>query len=388
VTDAIEPRSVQQGLRIGLELTAELDLDAVLQRGAAAARELAGADWAAVVLWNHRLASVEAIACEGPAPRDSALQRAAARLLPQWDWRGPIVGRLAKTAAFTAWPVAARATPYGALFTPDSAPPPGHWPNTVEDLAATLGVAVRNARLVRSLRELNEFRDAMLQMAAHDLRAPLSHVVAYLELLREDVTATSEQREAWFDVTQQALERMERLINAILDYTRAGTEAHLRRDRVDMRALAAAAAAALAPAALAKEQKLLLEGESGTAYTRGDAPLLAEALRNVIANAITYSPRGTRIAVTVRVEEAAVSVSVADNGPGIPVAEQPLLFQPFRRLSTSAGTEGTGLGLSLVKRVVERHGGRIEVHSRPGEGSDFRLVLPAGHAAAPDGANP
>ena len=111
---------------------------------------------------------------------------------------------------------------------------------------------------------------------------------------------------------------------------------------------------------------------------------LAGALRNLIANAIIYSPEGTRVAVGTRLADGIVEVSVTDQGVGIPVDEQARVFERFDRVdpARSRGTGGTGLGLAIVKHVCANHGGEVTLWSRPGEGSTFTVRLPAQEAAA------
>ncbi|MCK6081796.1 two-component sensor histidine kinase [Microbacterium sp. EYE_5] len=123
-------------------------------------------------------------------------------------------------------------------------------------------------------------------------------------------------------------------------------------------------------------------------FVRGDPQILTEAVSNLLANAIAYSPAGAQVGVGVRVADGAVEIAVADHGIGIPEADQQRIFERFYRAdqARSRRTGGTGLGLSIVKHAVQRHGGSVDLWSRPGRGSTFTIRLPL--AAAPEGAVP
>jgi two-component system sensor histidine kinase SenX3 len=119
----------------------------------------------------------------------------------------------------------------------------------------------------------------------------------------------------------------------------------------------------------------------GDLVIRGDGPQLVSALSNLLNNAITYSPDGSGVVVTVRAEEDVVSIAVSDRGVGIEPGDVPRLFERFYRAdpARSRQTGGSGLGLAIVKHVVRNHGGEIAVTSTPGAGSTFTVRLPIGH---------
>src|SRR5690606_9806391 len=114
------------------------------------------------------------------------------------------------------------------------------------------------------------------------------------------------------------------------------------------------------------------------AWVRGDAQVLVEAVGNLIANAIVYSPRGSRVGIGIRIEDDVVEIAVTDQGIGISEADRERIFERFYRAddARSRRTGGTGLGLSIVKHATQRHGGEVRVWSRPGRGSTFTMRLP------------
>jgi len=129
----------------------------------------------------------------------------------------------------------------------------------------------------------------------------------------------------------------------------------------------------------------IISGGDAGAQVYGDEPLLAVALHNLIANAIQYSPKGSRVGVGVSHGDGIVEIAVTDQGIGIPDDELDRVFERFFRIdpARSRHTGGSGLGLSIVKHVVQNHGGDIRVWSQPGNGSTFTIRLPeASHAAA------
>jgi len=137
----------------------------------------------------------------------------------------------------------------------------------------------------------------------------------------------------------------------------------------------------------AKEDIELLAGADSSAIVYGDAGQLLTALRNLLTNAIAYSPSHTRVAVSVRTDGAVVEVTVKDQGIGIPVNDLDRIFERFYRVdpARSRVTGGTGLGLAIVKHVCQNHGGECTVWSEPGVGSTFTLRLPAYQLASPFG---
>jgi two-component system sensor histidine kinase SenX3 len=131
-------------------------------------------------------------------------------------------------------------------------------------------------------------------------------------------------------------------------------------------------------------QVTIVRGGTRGLYVRGDAQVLAEAVGNLIANAIAYSPQGSSVGVGVKAVESVVEIAVTDRGLGIPEADQQRVFERFYRAdqARSRRTGGTGLGLSIVKHAVQRHGGEVRLWSKPGRGSTFTIRLPL--SAAPD----
>lgn len=130
----------------------------------------------------------------------------------------------------------------------------------------------------------------------------------------------------------------------------------------------------------------IVRGGARGAHVRGDVQILTEAVGNLVANAVVYSPPGAQVGVGVSLRDGCVEIAVSDRGIGIPESEQQRIFERFYRAdqARSRRTGGTGLGLSIVKHAVQRHGGEVEVWSRPGRGSTFTVRLPA--VAAPEGA--
>ena len=126
------------------------------------------------------------------------------------------------------------------------------------------------------------------------------------------------------------------------------------------------------------ELQLRSEGDQGPAIV-GDAAAWRQVLFNLLRNALDASPPGSRVQVNCRTEQGEVKLEVADEGPGVPTADQDRIFEPF--FTTKAPGKGTGLGLSIVHRIVVGHGGRIEVDNGPRGGAVFRILVPAARPA-------
>ncbi|HVO72061.1 MAG TPA: HAMP domain-containing sensor histidine kinase, partial [Aggregatilineaceae bacterium] len=216
-----------------------------------------------------------------------------------------------------------------------------------------------------------------------DLRNPLSEAIGYLGLLVEALGDVGPENEDYVARIQRALHRVDRLIEAILMHERA-TTGQLERQPCDLNSIVELVAFEYEPIAAQKSQHLRLEQVATPLVVHGDSLLLQQAIGNLVSNAIRYTPTEGQITIQTRDSQDEFTVIVQDNGPGISPDDQRRLFHPFVRLKSAGRERGSGLGLSLVKTVVERHGGRISVDSSPGQGTLFAMHLPA-HRPAQNG---
>jgi signal transduction histidine kinase len=229
----------------------------------------------------------------------------------------------------------------------------------------------REALLTR-ITELEQLKSDMIRVAAHDLRTPLGVIMGYATLVRGD-NLTSSQRDFIKEISN-ATHRMERMIRDILSLERIEAYASGHQEHVSLNALVQAAFDERLPQAEQKQQQYTVALPCDAVLVQGDAVQLREALENLIGNAIKYTPQEGH--VSVRLMESGL-FEVEDTGYGIPAEQQKSLFAPFFRARTQETyeIEGTGLGLHLVKRIIERHGGVMHFHSEHGKGSVFGFQL-------------
>jgi signal transduction histidine kinase len=229
-----------------------------------------------------------------------------------------------------------------------------------------------------SIRDISERRAAerlqreFMAMVTHDLKSPLTSIKGFAQLMQRRQVYSPSSTTAIVDQTTH----LERLIDDLLDAARfeAG-HAELRRRRVDLVALVTSVAAHAQAGSQAHSVRV--ETASGPIWGNWDPDRLAQVLRNLLSNAIKYSPGGGEILVETRRTEGGAVVSVTDRGIGIPLQEQPRVFDRFYRVGdTAASPHGLGLGLHISRSLVEAHGGRIGVESSPGLGSRFSFTLP------------
>lgn len=236
-------------------------------------------------------------------------------------------------------------------------------------------LARKNAELER----LNEQKDQFLGMAAHDLRNPLHAILSYSDFLLEDASdVLGEEQLEFLAIIQSSTEFMASLVNDLLDVAKIESgKLKLNQQPTDLSGLVEDNVALNRPLARNKEIDLVPAVEALPRLWI-DPGKIEQVLNNLISNAIKYSPSGTTIDVRLYQDNEQAILEVEDRGQGIPEDELDALFEPFVTTSVrgTAGEKSTGLGLVIVKRIVEGHEGEIEVESEVGEGSTFMVVLP------------
>jgi signal transduction histidine kinase len=227
--------------------------------------------------------------------------------------------------------------------------------------------------------ELMRQKDDFAAAVSHELRTPLTSILGYLELIETSTTDRSEEDEAYLAVVQRNAERLLRLVSDLLLVSEVDDSMlALHFDEVDLHEVAAECVEAAKPAADAKDILLrLVEGPPQP--LGGDRVRLAQMMDNLVSNAIKFTPDGGTVVVTAATRDGDRVFEVADSGMGISVADQAHLYDRFFRTRDAAvqATQGTGLGLTVTKAIVDAHGGSIEVRSTVGKGTTFVVTFPA-----------
>ena len=243
------------------------------------------------------------------------------------------------------------------------------------------------ARQIEALREAKALQDQFLDMVSHELRTPVSIIRSALSVLEHGGAAQDDPRlKTYLDRIQRNSELLAILLNDLLNASQIQSDRFaLIPQAVRPDELVSEAVEDLASTAASKGQVLLAELPEEVPVFEGDPQRLGQVLRNLLINAIKHTPEGTRIRVRVEHGGDRLNVAVSDDGPGIPLEHQPMLFERFRRFSPSESREtGLGLGLYIAKAIVEAHGGTIRVDSHLGAGSTFAFTLPlAGSSSGP-----
>lgn len=252
--------------------------------------------------------------------------------------------------------------------------------------AAHLQLARQNERLEEQaarLARLNATKDKLFSLIGHDLRGPLSALGTLSARLRPELATASGHR--LVSLFEGAALQLSALLDNLLRWAQSQTrEAAFAPVFLDLGELVASVVAQYRALLAVKDIELRVDVPGGL-HLYGDATMLATVVRNLLANAVKFSETGDRIAITATTDFGEVALEVADTGVGMTEEQIAALFAPAaaRSIDGTAGERGAGLGLLLCDEFVRRHEGRIEVRSTPGEGSLFRVVLPAcGLAAA------
>ena len=246
---------------------------------------------------------------------------------------------------------------------------------------AAAGLLAADPDVRAGLEELERLRTELLATVGHELRTPLTAIRTSAGLLLDPGLAPTEaQRQQLLGTIGRSADRMQRLLAELLDLARLRSgRIEMQRTTFDARDLAREVAAAIAPMAAARDQPVQLELPDEPTPVTGDRRRLEQALLNLAANAQKFSPSAAEVTLRVARDGETVAWSVTDRGPGIDPEEQARLFERFFVGSSdrSGAAGGAGIGLPTALAIAQAHGGTIEVDSATGEGSTFRLVVPA-----------
>jgi len=247
------------------------------------------------------------------------------------------------------------------------------------DLAERVAVAVENSGLYRALQETDRRKDEFLATLAHELRNPLAPVRNGLQILRLG-PGGAELRGRTLDIMDRQLAHLVRLVDDLMDVSRVTSgKVALRRERADLRELV--------DAAVETSRQMIDAGGHTLSVRLPDAPLpldadrtrIVQVISNLLNNAAKYTPKGGRIEVSAAFEGRSAAVRVADDGVGVPAEMLPSIFDMFTQVGTTLDRAqgGLGIGLTLVRRLVELHGGTVAAESPgPGGGTTFTVLLP------------
>jgi signal transduction histidine kinase len=227
------------------------------------------------------------------------------------------------------------------------------------------------------LRELDRMKGEFVSLVSHELRTPLTSIRGYVELLLADGRLDAEQQK-FLAIVDRNSQRLLALVGDLLFLAQIDAgKLELDLDDVDLDLIVRDCVEAARPLAESRQIELATS-VAPVPPVRGDYARLTQVLDNLVSNAIKFTPDGGRVAVTVEAEDVHAVLTVEDTGLGIPRAEQARLFERFFRSSsaTENAIPGSGLGLTITKAIVERHGGRISIESEEKEGTRARVELP------------
>ncbi|QMU96027.1 two-component sensor histidine kinase [Microbacterium esteraromaticum] len=262
-------------------------------------------------------------------------------------------------------------------------------PRLVSARASSVGpqLTLLIIRDVTERERLDQMRTDFVSNTSHELKTPVASVSLLAEAI-ESAADDAEQVRIFAARISAEASRLGQLTGRILSLSRLQAAESLSQvEPVAIDEVVAASIEAHSVQADSAGVELSRGGERGV-WVRGDAQVLIEAVGNLIANAIVYSPSGSRVGVGVKADGDVVEIAVTDQGIGISDADRERIFERFYRAdeARSRRTGGTGLGLSIVKHATQRHGGEVRVWSRPGRGSTFTIRLPRAEAPESVGA--
>ncbi|MEA2574080.1 MAG: hypothetical protein QOH93_1378, partial [Chloroflexia bacterium] len=247
----------------------------------------------------------------------------------------------------------------------------------VEEFARRCAVALDNAFLYEKVEMALEAQEELLARVSHDLRTPLTSVRAGLGMLSMNTEGKlSPNERALLNNARRGAERLGLLVNDLLAYNEMSRGAQtLEKEPIDLSDMLEDVVTLMRPLVEGKDQQIRSDATDPLPYL-GNSKLLTQALTNLLDNAHMHTPQGTEIAVSGHATPAELLLVIQDNGPGIAPELHEAIFERFYKAPSARRGRGLGLGLTIARNVVQMHGGRLWVESKPGEGTTFFISLP------------
>lgn len=237
------------------------------------------------------------------------------------------------------------------------------------------------ARAIRGDLAVARMQSDFVSAVSHEFRSPLTSIRQLSELLAFGRVPNEERRRVYYETLVRETTRLQRLVEALLNFGRMEAGARQYRfEPLDTAALVSRVAAEFEPQIAASGRHIELDGRAGECTIDADPEAISVALRNLVDNALKYAPDCPKVEVAWRIEDEHVAIRVRDRGPGIPDSEKRAIFRKFVRGSAAerANVKGSGVGLAMVRHIVAAHGGDVTLASEPGAGSEFTILLPLG----------
>jgi signal transduction histidine kinase/DNA-binding response OmpR family regulator len=237
---------------------------------------------------------------------------------------------------------------------------------------------------VTHFKDLDRVKNEFLATASHDLKNPLTAIIGYSDLLQRVGNLAPRQVE-FLNRIKLSSEQMLELVQDLLELARIDMGVDLKLELVDLREVAATVCDEFRSQTQFKQQTLTVDTGPAAIPARVDVNRVKQVLRNLLGNAVKYTPSGGRVALSAEIYERSARLRVRDTGLGIPEADLPFIFDKFYRVNAEdrKEIEGSGLGLAIVKAIAEQHGGQVAVESGLGKGTTFTLSLPLAVGVGP-----
>ncbi len=243
----------------------------------------------------------------------------------------------------------------------------------VVNIAAQAAIALDNAKLFEQVKSLSEKKDEFIALASHELKTPLTTVKGYLQVLSKN--ETDRMSELFLSKSLHQINKLNKLVEDLLHMSRieAG-KLDFDLEIIDVRQMLYDIAETFSYSY--ESHSLITEFGDGPAIIEGDKQRIEQAIMNLLNNAVKYSPKADEVQLKLEVAKEKVTIAIEDKGIGLSQEQQNKLFTRYYRAESTKGIGGLGLGLYLTKQIIDHHNGEMRVSSKPGEGSEFSIILP------------